>query len=246
MGPVPPQPRRADARDGHRRGARLHVRRVRQGPADEAQPRDPPPARPAARQRPRRDRADDTRSSSPCPAARSSTTATRSPWATTSTSATATASARRCSGPAIATAASRRADFAQLYAPPLMDPVYGFQAVNVEAQLRTPYVAAALAAAVHRPAQGPPRLRARQLRAAAALEPPHLRPPPHATRTTSCSASTTSPARPRPSSSTSPPTRAAFPMEMFGRTRVPPDRRAPLPADARPPRLLLVSPGRRR
>jgi maltose alpha-D-glucosyltransferase / alpha-amylase len=31
-----------------------------------------------------------------------------------------------------------RADFAQLYLPPLMDPVYGFQAVNVEAQLRIP------------------------------------------------------------------------------------------------------------
>jgi maltose alpha-D-glucosyltransferase/alpha-amylase len=31
-----------------------------------------------------------------------------------------------------------RADFARLYLPPLMDPVYGFQAVNVEAQLRTP------------------------------------------------------------------------------------------------------------
>ncbi len=31
-----------------------------------------------------------------------------------------------------------RADFAGLFAPPLMDPVYGFQAVNVEAQLRTP------------------------------------------------------------------------------------------------------------
>ncbi len=31
-----------------------------------------------------------------------------------------------------------RADFAQLYAPPLMDPVFGFQAVNVEAQLRSP------------------------------------------------------------------------------------------------------------
>jgi maltose alpha-D-glucosyltransferase / alpha-amylase len=30
-----------------------------------------------------------------------------------------------------------RADFAELYAPPLMDPVYGYQAVNVEAQLRT-------------------------------------------------------------------------------------------------------------
>ncbi len=31
-----------------------------------------------------------------------------------------------------------RADFAQLYCAPLMDPVYGYQAVNVEAQLRTP------------------------------------------------------------------------------------------------------------
>jgi maltose alpha-D-glucosyltransferase/alpha-amylase len=31
-----------------------------------------------------------------------------------------------------------RADFARLYLPPLMDPVYGFQAVNVEAQLRIP------------------------------------------------------------------------------------------------------------
>jgi maltose alpha-D-glucosyltransferase/alpha-amylase len=31
-----------------------------------------------------------------------------------------------------------RADFAALYLPPLMDPVYGFQSVNVEAQLRTP------------------------------------------------------------------------------------------------------------
>ncbi len=30
-----------------------------------------------------------------------------------------------------------RADFAQLYLPPLMDPTYGFQAVNVEAQQRT-------------------------------------------------------------------------------------------------------------
>jgi len=31
-----------------------------------------------------------------------------------------------------------RADFAHLYLQPLMDPVYGYQAVNVEAQLRTP------------------------------------------------------------------------------------------------------------
>jgi maltose alpha-D-glucosyltransferase/alpha-amylase len=48
------------------------------------------------------------------------------------------ACARRCSGPATATPGFSRADFAQLYAPPLMDPVYGYQAVNVEAQLRTP------------------------------------------------------------------------------------------------------------
>jgi maltose alpha-D-glucosyltransferase/alpha-amylase len=31
-----------------------------------------------------------------------------------------------------------RADFAQLYLPPLMDPVYGFPATNVEAQVRNP------------------------------------------------------------------------------------------------------------
>jgi maltose alpha-D-glucosyltransferase/alpha-amylase len=31
-----------------------------------------------------------------------------------------------------------RADFAQLYLPPLMDPVYGYQAVNVEAEQRNP------------------------------------------------------------------------------------------------------------
>ena len=51
MGHLPAQPRRADPRDGHRRGPRLHVGRVRQGPADEGQHRHPPPAGPAARQR---------------------------------------------------------------------------------------------------------------------------------------------------------------------------------------------------
>ena len=57
VGPVPAQPRRADARDGHRRGTRLHVRRVRQGPAHEAQRRHPPAPRAAHGRRPRRDRA---------------------------------------------------------------------------------------------------------------------------------------------------------------------------------------------
>src|SRR6202008_5154415 len=31
-----------------------------------------------------------------------------------------------------------RADFAQLYLPPLMDPVYGFQACSVEGNMRDP------------------------------------------------------------------------------------------------------------
>ena len=56
---VPAQPRRADARDGDRRGARLHVPRLRRRPAGAHQPRHPPPARAAARQRPAPDRADE-------------------------------------------------------------------------------------------------------------------------------------------------------------------------------------------
>jgi maltose alpha-D-glucosyltransferase/alpha-amylase len=32
-----------------------------------------------------------------------------------------------------------RADPARLYAPPIMDPIYGFQAINVEAQARAPF-----------------------------------------------------------------------------------------------------------
>ena len=57
VGHLPAQPRRADARDGHRRRARLHVLGVRQGPADEGQRRHPPPAGPAAGERPQPDRA---------------------------------------------------------------------------------------------------------------------------------------------------------------------------------------------
>ena len=52
VGHLPAQPRRADPGDGHRRRARLHVRGVRQGPADEGQHRHPPPAGPAAGERP--------------------------------------------------------------------------------------------------------------------------------------------------------------------------------------------------
>ena len=111
-----------------------------------------------------------------CPAARSCTTATRSGWATTSTSATATASARRCSGRPTATPASRTADFEQLYLPPIMDPVYGYQAVNVEAQRRNPRLVPALAAAAcSTPAARAPAAGHRHLRPGAGDEPGRVR-----------------------------------------------------------------------
>ena len=107
VGALPAQPRRADARDGDRRGARLHVPRLRARRAGAHQPRHPPPPRAAARQRPPPHRADERAAVLAARARRSSTTATRSAWATTSTSATATACARRCSGAPTATPASR-------------------------------------------------------------------------------------------------------------------------------------------
>ena len=55
-----------------------------------------------------------------------------------------------------------RADFAQLYLPPLMDPVYGYQAVNVEAQMRNPSSHAALDAQDARGAPAAPGVRHRQ------------------------------------------------------------------------------------
>ena len=135
-----------------------------------------------------------------------------------------------------------RADFAQLYLPPLMDPVYGYQAVNVEAQLRTPTSLPALAPPLHRATQGAPCLRPRHLRAAARGEPADLRahPPLRGGRR---------PLRPQPR-----------PLGAGGRAR--PQRRTegwsrrrcsagrasraigelPVPAHARAARLLLVPP----
>ena len=57
VGHLPAQPRRADARDGQRRGTRLHVHRVRQGPTYAGQHRDPPSPGHVARERPSPDRA---------------------------------------------------------------------------------------------------------------------------------------------------------------------------------------------
>ena len=162
VGHLPAQPRRAHPRDGHRRGARLHVRGVRQPTRACAATSASRGGCSRSSRTTRTSSSSSTRCSSRCPAARSSTTATRSGWATTSSSATATACARRCSGRPTATAASPRADFAQLYLPPLMDPVYGFQAVNVEAEQREPVVVPALAAPPAPGAQGAPRVRHRQ------------------------------------------------------------------------------------
>ena len=56
-----------------------------------------------------------------------------------------------------------RADPARLYLPPIMDPVYGFEAVNVEAQSRSPVVAAELDEAADRGAPLASRFRPRHL-----------------------------------------------------------------------------------
>ncbi len=81
-----------------------------------------------------------------------------------------------------------RADFAQLYLPPLMDPVYGYQACNVEAQMREPELAPALDAAHARGPPAAPRVRHRQLRG-------HRRP--RTRRSWPTSATTTDPERAR-------------------------------------------------
>jgi len=71
-------------------------------------------------------------------ARRSSTMATRSAWATTTILAIATAFGRRCNGRSTENAGFSRADPQRLYLPVLMDPLYGYQAVNVESQEKDP------------------------------------------------------------------------------------------------------------
>jgi hypothetical protein len=63
-----------------------------------------------------------------------------------------------------------RADPAQLYAPVIMDPVYGYQAINVEAQERS-LLAAALDEAADRAAQAAPGVRPRRARVRRVLQP---------------------------------------------------------------------------
>ena len=124
------------------------------------QPRHPPPARAAARRAPQ-DRADDRAAACRCPARRSSTTATRSGWATTSTSAIATACARRCSGARTRNGGFSRANPQKLYLPPIIDPEYHYEAINVEAQQSNPSSLLWWMKRLHRQAQGAPAVRAR-------------------------------------------------------------------------------------
>ena len=163
----------------------------------------------------------------------------RSRWATTSSSATATACARRCSGLRDRNGGFSQADFAQLYAPPLMDPVYGFQAVNVEAAAADVQLAAALAAPLHRACARSIRCSARHLQADPHRTTPDLRldqavrgrPRPVRSQPRALGAG----GRARPRAVPGP-----LPGGVVRSLAFPPDRRAALPADARAARLLLV------
>ena len=127
-------PRRANAQDGDRRRARLHVSGVRQRPAHESQHRHPPAARAAARQRPQ-----PAASCSPrCCFSRLGSPvlyygdeigmgdniwlgdrdAVRTPMQWTPDR----------------NAGFSRSDPGRIYLPPIMDPTYGYEAINVEAQ----------------------------------------------------------------------------------------------------------------
>ena len=137
VGDVPAQSRRADARDGDRRRARLSVVDLRDRPARAHQSRHPPPPRAADGQRSAQDRADERRCCCRCPGTPiiyygdeigmgdniylGDRNGVRTPMQWTPD---------RNGG-------FSRADPAKLFLPPIMDPVYGYQAVNVEAQSRS-------------------------------------------------------------------------------------------------------------
>ena len=133
-----------------------------------------------------------------------------------------------------------RADRQRLYLPPIMDPIYGYQAVNVEAQQREPVVAAQLDAADDRGAPGSTRPSAA---ARCALLYPrnrkvlaYLRE--HEGERILCVANLARSAQAVELDLGA--FKACVPVELLGRSRVPADRRAALPADPAGLRLLLV------
>ena len=115
-----------------------------------------------------------------------------------------------------------RADPQRLYLPPIMDPIYGYEAVNVEAQSRDAVLAAQLDASACSPCAR------RATRSAAAgcsfLSPATARSSPTcaSSATRRSSASPTCRARRSRSSSTSSRFKGRVPVEMLGRTPFPP------------------------
>ncbi len=114
-----------------------------------------------------------------------------------------------------------RADPQRLYLPPIMDPVYGFEAVNVEAQPRDAVVAAELDAPDARGAPDEPRLRPRQADLPRAGQPQGARLPARArgrgdpVRGQPVPLGAAGRARPAP-------LQGRVPVEMLGRTAFPP------------------------
>ena len=127
-----------------------------------------------------------------------------------------------------------RADFAQLYLPPLMDPVYGYQAVNVEAELRQPNSFLRWLRRFVELRKQHPVFGVGSYEATDDLESRASSRTSAATRTTSSSASTTSRGRLRRLSWTCRGTRGGCPSEMFGRT--------PFPQIGSLPYLLTLAP----
>ena len=108
-----------------------------------------------------------------------------------------------------------RCDPGRIYLPVIMDPVYGYQAINVEAQSASTHVAAALDAADDPDPPRPPGLRAGRLHRARLVQPERAGLPPRTTSATttpvtiSSSASTICPASRSRWSSTCPSTPVA-------------------------------------
>ena len=137
VGHLPAQPRRAHPGNGQRRGSRLHVGRVRQGPADEGQHRHPPAAGHPAGERHQPAGTVHRHAAVSLPGSPvlyygdeigmgdniwlGDRDGVRTPmqW-----------SPDRNAG-------FSRCDPARLYLPAIMDPIYGFQTVNVEAQMNS-------------------------------------------------------------------------------------------------------------
>ena len=125
VGHLPAQPRRADPREGHRGRARLHGRRVRQGPPHAPAHGDRAPPGAAARRRPPAGRAVARRA---LLAARQPghLLRRRDPHGRQRLPGRPRLGADPMQWSPDRNAGFSRADFAQLYLPPLMDPVYGF------------------------------------------------------------------------------------------------------------------------